>query len=135
MSISAKFDSDFINAHTHTECEREIFRMIIKRDGTLKSAKPCPTKKHPESDPMLGYARYVWRHVAFMVSSEPRHHCMPCTDTFDMHDAVDESGRWSSRKAREFTDDLESLVRLITNAIPLSRQHGANRWTKVMWGV
>lgn len=44
---------------------------LITRQGAIRA-----------SAPKNGNAKYVWRMVAFAVSTDPKQHCMPCTADF-----------------------------------------------------
>jgi len=47
---------------------------MITKDGKLRASKPKD-----------GNAAYIWRMVAFSVSTNPKHHCMPMTADFGVH--------------------------------------------------
>jgi hypothetical protein len=104
-----------------------IFNLIQGRGGRLRASKPTVDK----NEPITGKAAYVWRLVAFMVSTKSAHHCMPVTADFDLP-AYDESGKWCCRAAHQMADSLNPLIKKITDAIPLSQSHGAVRWGRAL---
>lgn len=93
---------------------------LIQKNGVLKASKPKATKK--QSDPMLiGQAAYVWRMVAFQISPNPQHQCMPVCADFDIP-----VRNYDER--REITKRLDILVDRIMNTVPVTQWHGILRW-------
>ena len=93
---------------------------IIQKNGVLKASKPKVSKKY--SDPMLiGQAAYVWRMVAFQISPNPQHQCMPVCADWDIP-VRDYDER------REITQRLDNLVDLIVNTVHPTQWHGILRW-------
>ncbi len=99
--------------------EKDIIS-LIQKNGVLKASKPKATKK--VSDPMLiGQAAYVWRMVAFQISPNPQHHCMPVCADFDIPVR-------SYDERRAITKKLDMLVDRIVNTVPATQWHGILRW-------
>lgn len=117
---------DEINWTNLSQEEVTIINMIIKKDGSIKSAKP-KAKKHDDPDTM-GKAQYVWRMVCFTVSPKRQHQCMPVCADFDLPARVD--GKWSSVAAREMSKGLDKLVDFIVGYVPKTQWHGIHRWGK-----
>ena len=99
-----------------SETDLNIAKHIIGRNGALRSSKP----KH-------GEAAYVWRMVAFSISTNPQHHCMPMGADFDI-DIKDANGRWDIKAVRNRTKELDVLVNSIVNNVPKSQWNGVIRW-------
>ena len=98
--------------------EQKIVDMIINK-GVLRSSKPKVSKKN--SDPVLiGKAAYVWRMVAFHISRNPQHQCMPVTADWDIVGSFDER--------KEISKQLDVLVDKIVNTVPPTQWHGILRW-------
>jgi hypothetical protein len=102
---------------TSSELQGWIDRITFK--GVLRSSKP---KKD-------GEAAYVWRMVAFQVSSKPQHHCMPCTADFDLPQEYWEKGAYEKRHNR--IRELDAIANQIVDLIPKSQWHGIHRWGNV----
>lgn len=93
---------------------------IIQKNGVLKASKPKATKKY--SDPMLiGQAAYVWRMVAFQISPNPQHQCMPVCADWDIPVR-------SYDERREITKSLDYLVDRIVDTVDPRQWHGILRW-------
>jgi hypothetical protein len=54
-----------------TETAKAYLPLLTNKQGNLRATKPND-----------GNAAYVWRMVAFSLSTNPRHHCMPMTADF-----------------------------------------------------
>lgn len=102
----------------------EIAKAIFKADGTLYRTKP-------KKEGVTGDCKYVWREVAFHISTNPQHHCMPVTSCFDL-ETYDENGKWSSRLASIREQELKVHIKNILNAVPLKDQPGTRRWLKAL---
>ena len=61
--------------------ERDIFQLIIGRGGCLRSSKPAVTR----GNALQGKAAYVWRMLAFYLSSRGQDRCMPVMADCDIH--------------------------------------------------
>lgn len=121
-----------------TEEESAILRIIIKSDGTLRASKPTLGKmtKIKDTSSPYGYvfawandaerlqakAAYVWRMVAFAVSPNPVHHCMPTTTGFDL------DGTFEERRALE--KELDVFADKIVKCVPVREQAGTMRWAR-----
>lgn len=96
----------------------------ISKNGILRASKPKVNKEDFKS----GCAAYVWRMVAFQISTNPKHHCMPCTAEFDIELRTSD-GRWDVRGVHEYTKlVLDPIVSSIVDAVPKSEWHGIKRW-------
>lgn len=100
----------------------DIAKEIFKKDGTLYKSKP-------KKDGISGDCLYVWRMLAFHISTNPQHHCMPVTASFDL-ETYDENGKWSSRLAHVREKELKVHIDNILNLIPTRKQSGTMRWLK-----
>ena len=121
-----------------SEEEKAIIRIIIKSDGTLRASKPKLGKMARVDDPASPYgyryawatdserlkakAAYVWRMVAFAISPNPVHHCMPTTTSFDL------DGTYKERRALE--KELDAFANRIIKCVPVREQHGTMRWAQ-----
>lgn len=81
-----------------------------------------------EPDAGEGETAYVWRMVAFLVSPDPRHHCMPVCASFDLpYDwNLPEEARWQMRG--DLTKALDWVVEQIVDCIPKEQWYGVQRW-------
>lgn len=95
-----------------------VFDLVVKRNGEIKKSKPAIDANNQDT----GYAAYVWRNVVFLVSSNPKHQCMPVCANFDMIEHGNER--------RELCKRLDKLVDLIVDAVPKSEWHGVHRWAR-----
>jgi hypothetical protein len=90
-----------------------LVQAIVKRDGTLRASKP---------EKACGEAKYLWRMVAFAISPEPRHHCMPMMAFCDL------PGRYGSDEYRAAEARCSAIEKVVVAATPKSQQHGVQRW-------
>lgn len=97
-----------------------IVNQIFKKDGSLYKSKPLKA---------TGEAKYVWRMLAFYMSTNRQHRCMPVTADFDL-ETYNENGKWSSRLAQEKTKELDKIVNNVLNTIPNEKLPGIKRWKK-----
>lgn len=107
--------------------EMKIVNLIVKPNGTIRSTKPKVIDTKPET----GKAAYVWRMVAFQVSKNNVHHCLPVTATFDLP-AFDENNKWCSSLADKMAKQLKSIEDAIVNQVPKNEWFGINRWGKAL---
>jgi hypothetical protein len=132
MAISAKIDFSKINL---TGRDLEIAKACIGRDGGLRSSKPKD-----------GEAAYVWRMVAFSLSNNRKHWCMPVTAEFDLPEQywapdakfrlehgieayeTERSNRHEARRAR--VKELKAIEDAIINSVPRQEWYGVRRWAK-----
>ena len=72
-----------------------------------------------------GEAQYVWRHVVFSLSTNPKHHCIPVTDDFYMGQDY-----WDLPydEKRQVLKLLDAIVDAITKLVPVTQQPGTIRW-------
>lgn len=97
---------------------KEIFDAItINRKGirVLRASKPQKA---------TGEQKYTWRMVAFYMSRNPQHHCMPVCASFDLEGSFDER--------RETEKRLKIIEDEIINAQPVQNQFGLRRWAMAM---
>ena len=110
--------------------DQKIIAEKIIRSGKLRATKP--------SDPE---AIYVWRLVAFMVSPNPAHHCMPCTHDFGVMDIapkIEKFCKYRNKNVKETDMDwvrnrckeLDAIVDKIVDSVRVENRHGVNRWAK-----
>lgn len=112
------------------EGDARLFAEAITIDSKLRATKPDPKKTvfNTECVSYPGAAAYVWRMVAFMVSPNPKHHCMPCTAEFGIEMKTPE-GRWDVRGIHAYTKDvLDPIVSKIVDAVDKREWHGVHRW-------
>ena len=102
---------------------------LVLRGSTnqIRATKPKVSKDKPDT----GYAAYVWRMVAFQVSPNGQHHCMPVTANFDLP-AYDENGQWSAAISREMEKKMDLLVDCIVNCVPRHQHYGLHRWGRAL---
>lgn len=103
--------------------DMEIVNACLGRANRLRSAKPKEN----------GYAAYVWRLVAFQISNNSQHHCMPMTADFDMPQEYwgrgeDGSCTESANKRRAKCKELDMIVDVMVNSVPKSQWKGVIRW-------
>lgn len=98
------------------EAARFVDEIVNPRTGQLYVSRPRSKS---------GDAQYVWRLVAFHVSANPRHQCMPVTADFYLG-----CGSWAETRAR--SKELDSLVDEIVDAVPMSEWYGARRWGRAL---
>ena len=102
------------------QTEAETVGRILGRGGHLRASKP-----KLDGTKEAGRAAYVWRMVAFYVSSNPRHQCMPVCADFDLRESD-----WNTRRA--LCKELDVLVDKITNTIPTEQWAGVRRWGQAL---
>ena len=80
---------------TNLDAEAKTYAEAICNQGRLRASKP-PVRRWREadadasygyrmrSDATQGRVAYVWRMVAFQISPNPKHQCMPCTAEFGL---------------------------------------------------
>jgi hypothetical protein len=107
--------------------QMEIVKACLGRQNRLRSAKPKNN----------GFAAYVWRMVAFQISSNRQHHCMPMTADFDLPQeywgrGVDGTCTESANKRREKIKELEIIVDAMVNSVPKNQWKGVIRWGQAL---
>lgn len=104
--------------------EINIFKKILGRNNKLKSSF---------NDKKDGEAYYVWRNVAFAISTNRQHHCMPVLADYYIN-LKKSDGKLDHDAIRTKTKELDLLVDKIISTVPYSQRHGINRWGKVFFG-
>lgn len=122
-----------------TAAEREIAERIVNA-GRLRASKPkviyskavvpCKyspsgTKEIAQPDEIGGKAAYLWRMVAFTISPDSKHHCMPTTADFDLPER-------DYAKRREMAKTLDGLADRIIASVPKAEHHGTRRWARAL---
>lgn len=152
MAVQMPEIQSVIDSAGFTNEQLAIANKIVGRGGRLRSTKP-------KDD---GGAAYVWRMVAFFISPNPQHHCIPIGADFDITD-VDYAHRpevyvprleteddketvagWDQKtwdcmnrgaKRRAFIkEELDPIMDKIVDAVPGNRRYGLNRWRHAMFG-
>jgi len=100
-----------------------IVKLIVKSNGSIRSTKPHIN----DNNPITGKAAYIWRMIAFSVSKNPVHHCMPITATFDLP-AFGNDNKWSSALASKMAKELKHIENEILGQIPKIEWYGITRW-------
>lgn len=113
-------ESPKINMSLFSDETLSILNQIFKNDGSLYKSKPKKAS---------GDAKYVWRMLAFYMSKNRQHQCMPVTADFDL-ETYDENGKWSANLAHKKAKDLDEIVDSVLKTIKSSDLPGLNRWKK-----
>jgi hypothetical protein len=123
--------------------QKEIVSAITGQQSRLRSSKPK----------INGLAMYVWRMVAFQVSPNSQHHCMPMTADFDLGNEywpqgfptysdfndpnrvktayeIESDNAHNKRKAK--IAELDVLVNIIVNSVPKEQWYGVSRWGRAL---
>ena len=119
--ISEKAPQDKVQEYT------DICKLILKKTGEIRATKP----KIDKNNHVTGKAAFVWRNVVFLVSKVRAHQCMPVCSDFDLP-AYDENGKWSCAIARDMSKELDFLIRLIVDLVPVHQCHGLMRWGRAL---
>ena len=91
--------------------------------GALRASKPI-------SD---GESKYVWRHVAFSVSPNAKHQCMPMSADFDLPEQYwDREVENYHEKRRARIKELDLIVDAMVKAVPPSQWYGVSRWRRAL---
>lgn len=102
------------------EADRAIVRRVLNGDRLRASAPPT---KPCTADSGLTY--YVWRMVAFSVSPDPKHHCMPVTaDFYFPHPEYS----WGTDKRKAIVARGDRIEDAVVKSIPPTAWHGIKRW-------
>lgn len=123
-----------------TEEELTIAKGIFTRSGNFRASKPKTAKKTVkkqddsfsgwsyyyanEKEILQGEVAYVWRMVAFFISPNRQHKCMPVTAEFDLNGSV--------KKARQRAKELDILVNKIVGLVPIEKQSGTITWGRAL---
>lgn len=124
MSVTPKIQHIVDAQIDLTDWQRQVLQACVGRDGRLRMSKPKE-----------GNAAYVWRMIAFMVSRDRKHQCMPCTADFDIPDEAYQNypGEHSfQRRSAYIKEVLDPLVDRIVNNVPKSQWAGVARWANAM---
>jgi len=115
-----------------TDEERKLVEGIIATQGINKGCLRASAPNDPVRRPTApqGDVKYVWRMVAFQVSRNPQHWCMPVCADFDIDSPLRgvEGVRYRAARAKV----LDNLVDRIVNTIPKEQWHGINRWRGIL---
>lgn len=118
---------------------QQIVRGIVANQGVnrgrLRAAKPKITygqivvkgRTLREPNAIQGKTAYVWRLVAFQLSSNPQHQCLPILADFDLPYA-----EFGSEEQKNLKQELENLVDIIVNSVPKSQWAGVRRWARAL---
>jgi hypothetical protein len=128
---------------------------FVNRGGNVRLRSSRPNKA-------AGATQYIWRMIAFIVSPNPQHHCMPIGADFYILDSeyahrTDEYipqyrydsdretvANWSQKtwdmmhrgeKRKKYVkEELDPIVDIIVEIIPKNQWYGAKRWSKAFYG-
>lgn len=134
--MNPKIDLAALN-HLSPEDLELVKGIVNPRTGELRASRPTvPTKMRVDvPDSFLGYeyhyrneadarkgcTAYIWRMVAFYVSSDAKMSCMPTTASF-----------WLPTSDRELEKRMNAIVDAVVDTIPRRQQYGLNRWAKAL---
>jgi hypothetical protein len=111
-----------IQADKLTGDAKKFAQMIVvtrgQNKGRLKASKPKVDRNKPDT----GKAAYIWRMVAFQVSTNSKHHSMPVTADWDI-----EAESYEERR-RIINEELNPIVDKIVDTVPLAQHYGTLRW-------
>lgn len=103
--------------------------IVNHHTGCLRASKPkivyTETDERDEYGSRMirttgGETAYIWRMVAFSVSPDSRHHCMPMTADFGLN------GDYNQRMAT--AKMLDAIADKIIATVPKERWYGVARW-------
>ena len=100
--------------------ELSLAKEILKPDGRLFASKPNKAS---------GDVQYLWRMVAFGISPNPKHQCLPIMAEFDLDIAM---GGYDYYEVRKRTTVLDNLALRIERSLPLEDRHGTMTWARVL---
>lgn len=107
-----------------TDEERAMVNLLVagkgKNQGRLRASAPAPR----------GDVKYVWRMVAFQLSTNPQHWCMPVCADFDIDSPV--RGVEGARYRNERAKVLNKLVDKVVDSVPKEQWHGIRRWRGIL---
>lgn len=122
MITSAKLNLDVMGL---TDLERDMVAPIIaskgKNAGSLRASKP---------DHASGDSQYIWRMVAFTLSTDPKHWCMPiCADLdIEVPAGVESRSKYRAERAKR----LDDIVDKVCNSIPKEQWYAIRRWKGIL---
>jgi len=125
-----KLDLDAANL---TKEERELAQGILATQGpnkgNLRASKPKVTRTKMADGTWQregGEMAYIWRNVAFMVSPNPKHQCLPMMAFCDL------PGEWGDEQ-RELAARLDDIADRIAATAPAAWLHGGvARWANLI---
>jgi hypothetical protein len=123
-----------------------VARIVNSRTGELRASKPSTPKMvktdrpytiggeqfgHEydyanDKDKEAGIAAYVWRMVAFQVSDNPKHTCMPVLAFCDLPQ------HYQGEERKSIERMADAIVKAIVDSIPPSEWRGVARWGRAM---
>ena len=98
--------------------EIALIKETVKNDGELRSSKPRKG---------TGRGQFLWRQLVFGLSTNPRHHCIPTTDQFDL---MNELKDWD--KVRAESKVLSDLAVRVEALVPIEQRHGTLKWGRAL---
>ena len=76
-----------------------------------------------------GSDQYVWRMVAFYLSRNPAHQCMPVCADFPLFDDPNSDYKSMDFRGRaDYRKSLDEIADTIVNAVPRDQWFGVARW-------
>ncbi len=134
------------NALTPEEFKIAQLCFNVSKDGwmTLKASKP--TIKKGASEVVVETtkkAMYVWRMVAFQISPNSQHQCMPMMAYCDLPETplrkgkkylelTDEERLACFEERRALEKSLDALADKIVKSVPPTEWHGVLRWARAL---
>lgn len=133
--MNPKIDLDALNLPAE---DLELVKGIVNpRTGELRATCPPRPKKvrvevpdsmfgyefhyRNEDDARKGCTAYIWRMVAFYVSTDAKLSCMPVTASF-----------WLPTSDRELEKRMNAIADAVVDTIPRRQHYGLNRWAKAL---
>ena len=132
MTTMPKLDLELLENTLSAE-EFDLARRIVadrgKNKGCLRASKPTVDNAR---DPNSGKAAYIWRMVAFLISPNYQHHCMPVTADWDLplDDSLELRTRFDNRT--DMTNELDKVVDKIVDTVDPEKWAGAKRWARAL---
>jgi hypothetical protein len=128
---------------------------FANRGGKLRLRASRPTKEK-------GATQYIWRMIAFIVSPNSQHHCMPVGADFYINESDyshrtdqyiprletdhdrETVNKWNQKtwdmmhrgekRKKYIKEELDPIVDIVIENIPKNQWHGAKRWHKALHG-
>ena len=126
------------------EMQKSIVRGIVKPNGEFRASKPQTPKMVPfpptvdrpygtydyatEVDAEKGVSAYVWRMVAFQISENPTHHCMPVMAFCYL------PYKWQGLDRKQIENWADEIIKAVVDSIPPQQWYGVARWNRVLYG-
>jgi len=139
MDEMPKINLDVLKTRLDAHDYALIVGIVNTRTGALRASKPPVPKKifvktyaprfagdghYDYADPIAarqGMTAYIWRNVAFSVSPNPQHQCMPVMDFCDL------PGKYGAEQ-RALAKQLDAIVNVVVASVPKTQWHGVARW-------